>query len=210
MKQLLEAGVHFGHQTRRWNPKMARYIFTERNGIYIIDLQKTRPQAREVYRSSRSMSRRGKTRSCSSARRSRRRTPSAKRPSAPACPTSTSAGSAACSPTSRPSKSASRVCSELERMQRGPARSTCCRRKRQPASKDELEQLEQLLGGIKDMTRLPGALFIVDPRKERIAVAEARKLEDPDHRHRRHELRSRRDRLRHPGQRRRHPRRQAA
>ena len=90
MKQLLEAGVHFGHQTRRWNPKMAEYIYCERNGIYIIDLQKTVKKLEEAYAFVRA------TRSCSSAPRSRRPTPSRKRPPASACTTSTPAGSAAC------------------------------------------------------------------------------------------------------------------
>ena len=82
MKQLLEAGVHFGHQTRRWNPKMATYIYTERNGIYIVDLQKTVKKLEEAYNFVRQ--------------------PSVRRPSAATCTTSTPAGSAACSPTSRP------------------------------------------------------------------------------------------------------------
>ena len=89
MKQLLEAGVHFGHQTRRWNPKMAKYIFTERNGIYIIDLQKTVKTtsfATPLHRAARS---------CSSAPRSRLRSPSVTRLPAAACTMSTLAGWAA-------------------------------------------------------------------------------------------------------------------
>ena len=83
MKQLLEAGVHFGHQTRRWNPKMAQYIFTERNGIYIIDLQKTVKKLEEAYNFVRDLSMEART-SSSSARRSRRRNPLRKRRCAPA------------------------------------------------------------------------------------------------------------------------------
>ena len=94
MKQLLEAGVHFGHQTRRWNPKMAQYIFTERNGIYIIDLQKTVRKIDEAYMFVRDVAMEGKSIS-SSAPRSRRRSPSRPRPSAAACSTSTTAGWAA-------------------------------------------------------------------------------------------------------------------
>ena len=90
MKQLLEAGVHFGHQTRRWNPKMAPYIFTERNGIYIIDLQKTM----RMHRSKRSLLR--AARSCSSVPRSRRRTLSRLRPSVAVCSMSTAVGWVAC------------------------------------------------------------------------------------------------------------------
>ena len=92
MKSLLEAGVHFGHQTRRWNPKMAPYIYTERNGIYIIDLQKT---VKKPTTSSVILPPTART-SCLSARRSRRRTPSRKRRSASISIMSTPAGSAAC------------------------------------------------------------------------------------------------------------------
>ena len=84
MKNLLEAGVHFGHQTSRWNPKMKPYIFGARNGIYIIDLQQTVKMFRDAYGFVRDRIGAGRRRSCSSARRSRRRTPSAKRPSAAA------------------------------------------------------------------------------------------------------------------------------
>ena len=95
MKELLEAGVHFGHQTRRWNPKMKRFIFTERGGIYIIDLTQTQELLDEAYNfAKRSPS--GTARCSSSARRSRRRTPSATRRAASACRTSTTAGSAGC------------------------------------------------------------------------------------------------------------------
>ena len=95
MRQLLESGVHFGHQTRRWNPKMKRFIFTERNGIYIIDLQQSLSYIDDAYEFVKQTSRTA-ARSCSSAPRSRRRSPSPSRPPAWACPTSTSAGSAAC------------------------------------------------------------------------------------------------------------------
>ena len=95
MKQLLEAGVHFGHQTRRWNPKMAPYIYTERNGIYIIDLQKTVKKLEEAYNFVRDLAANGSP-SCSSAPRSRHRTLSRKRLSVSASTTSTHAGSAAC------------------------------------------------------------------------------------------------------------------
>ena len=103
MKQLLEAGVHFGHQTRRWNPKMKKYIFTERNGIYIIDLQKTVKKLDEAYN----------------------------------------------------------YVKEVAKLEL------------------EMEKLDKYLGGVKNMKTLPKAMFIVDPHKERIAVAEARKLNIP-------------------------------
>ena len=95
MKQLLEAGVHFGHQTRRWNPKMATYIFTERNGIYIIDLQKTVKKLEEAYFFVRDMAASGKS-SCLSAPRSRHRTQSRKRLSVAVSSTLTHVGWAAC------------------------------------------------------------------------------------------------------------------
>ena len=94
MKQLLEAGVHFGHQTRRWNPKMAKYIFTERNGIYIIDLQKTVKKVDEAYAFLRTLQRKARA-SSSSARRSRLRKPSKKKLRVLASSMSTSVGSAA-------------------------------------------------------------------------------------------------------------------
>ncbi len=96
MKQLLEAGVHFGHQTRRWNPKMATYIYTERNGIYIIDLQKTVKKLEEAYFFVRDMAASGASPSCSSARRSRHRTQSRKKRNDAVSSMSTRAGWAAC------------------------------------------------------------------------------------------------------------------
>ena len=95
MKQLLEAGVHFGHQTRRWNPKMATYIYTERNGIYIIDLQKTVKKLEEAYSFVRDLAANGQS-ILFVGTRSRHRTPSRKRLSVSASTTSTPAGSAAC------------------------------------------------------------------------------------------------------------------
>ena len=99
IKDLLEAGVHFGHQTRRWNPKMKQYIFGERNGIYIIDLQKTHRLLQDALQFVQDLAAQGKT-SCSSAPSARRRRRSPRRPSAAACPSSPSAGWAACSRTS--------------------------------------------------------------------------------------------------------------
>jgi ribosomal protein S2, bacterial type len=95
MKQLLEAGVHFGHQTRRWNPKMAQYIFTERNGIYIIDLQKTVRKVDEAYAFVRDIAMEGKS-ILFVGTKSRPRNPSNPKPSAATCSTSTTAGWAAC------------------------------------------------------------------------------------------------------------------
>ena len=95
MKQLLEAGVHFGHQTRRWNPKMAEYIYCERNGIYIIDLQKTVKKLEEAYAFVRGLAEKGDTILFVGTKK-QATTPSRKRPPASACTTSTPAGSAAC------------------------------------------------------------------------------------------------------------------
>ncbi len=95
MKSLLEAGVHFGHQTRRWNPKMAPYIYTERNGIYIVDLQKTVKKLEEAYAFVRQLSENGRVLCCSSAPRSRLRRPSRKRPPAAVSTMSTLVGWAA-------------------------------------------------------------------------------------------------------------------
>ena len=116
MKQLLEAGVHFGHQTSRWNPKMKPYIFGARNGIYIIDLQQTVKLFRDAFDFVRDLVGAAAAQCCSSAPRSRRRTRSAKRRSAAACSTSTTAGSAACSPTSRPSRQSIERLKKLEEM----------------------------------------------------------------------------------------------
>ena len=96
MKELLEAGVHFGHQTKRWNPKMKEYIFGERNGIYIIDLQKTLKMFKDASKFVTDLCAQRQDRSSSSAPSARRRTRSPKKPTAAACPTSTSAGWAAC------------------------------------------------------------------------------------------------------------------
>ena len=126
MKQLLEAGVHFGHQTRRWNPKMAEYIFTERNGIYIIDLQKSVKKLEEAYNFVRELSAEGKS-----------------------------------------------------------VLFVGTKKQAQDSVKEEAERAgayyvnARWLGGIKDMKKLPGAMFIVDPRKEKIAIAEAKKLNIP-------------------------------
>ena len=106
MKQLLEAGVHFGHQTRRWNPKMAEYIFTERNGIYIIDLQKSVKKLEEAYNFVRELSAEGKN------------ILFRKRLSAPALTMSTRDGWAVCSPTSPPSAEGSPVSSSSARCRR--------------------------------------------------------------------------------------------
>ena len=177
MKQLLEAGVHFGHQTRRWNPKMAKYIFQERNGIYIIDLQKTVIKMREVYAAVTAMSRQGKIFLFVG---TKKQAQEAVREEAERCGMyfvnqRWLGGTLTNFQTIQ--KRISRL-RELER-QRDTGMLEILPKKEVSKLTDELDRLERFLGGIKDMPRLPDALFIVDPRKERIAVLEARKLRIP-------------------------------
>jgi len=177
MKQLLEAGVHFGHQTRRWNPKMDRYIFTERNGIYIIDLQKTVKKVEEAYNFVRQIASEGKTvlfvgtkkQAQDSVRDEARR----------------SGGyfvnqrwlGGTLTNFSTIQKRIERL-RALETMEMDGTFEVLPKKEVILLHKEQ-ERLEKFLGGIKDMKKLPGALFIIDPRKERIAVAEARKLGIP-------------------------------
>ena len=177
MKQLLEAGVHFGHQTRRWNPKMARYIFTERNGIYIIDLQKTVKKMDEAYNFVRDISTEGgmllfvgtKKQAQESIREE------ALRCGMPYVNARWLGGMLTNFRTIR---------RRIERMEqlntmREDGTFDMLPKKEVIKLELEMEKLEKFLGGVKNMDRLPKALFIVDPRKERIAVAEARKLNIP-------------------------------
>jgi small subunit ribosomal protein S2 len=177
MKQLLEAGVHFGHQTRRWNPKMAKYIFQERNGIYIIDLQKTVIKLREVYAAVTAMSRQGKIFLFVG---TKKQAQEAIREEAERCGMyfvnqRWLGGTLTNFQTMQ--KRITRL-RELER-QRDTGMLEILPKKEVSKLTDELDRLERFLGGIKDMPRIPDALFIVDPRKVRIAVLEARKLRIP-------------------------------
>ena len=177
MKQLLEAGVHFGHQTRRWNPKMARYIFTERNGIYIIDLQKTVKKLEEAYMFARDVAANGdnvlfvgtKKQAGESIKEE------AERAGAHYVNARWLGGMMTNFKTIR------RRIQRLEQLRKMQEDGTFDRLPKKEVGKLELEieKLEKYLGGIKTMDKLPGALFIVDPRKERIAVAEAKKLGIP-------------------------------
>lgn len=177
MKQLLEAGVHFGHQTRRWNPKMAQYIFTERNGIYIIDLQKTVRKLEEAYMFVRDVSASGKDvlfvgtkkQAGDSVREE------AERAGAHYVNARWLGGMMTNFKTIR-----TRI-HRLEQLLKMEQDGTFDRLPKKEAVKLtlEIEKLEKFLGGIRNMTKLPGAIFVVDPRKERIAVAEARKLGIP-------------------------------
>ena len=177
MKQLLEAGVHFGHQTRRWNPKMAKYIFTERNGIYIIDLQKTVKKLDEAYNFVREVSAEGgsilfvgtKKQAQESIREEATR----------------------CGMHFVNARWLGGMLTNFRTIRRRIDRMEQINKMREDGTFDmlpkkevaklelELEKLEKFLGGVKEMGGLPKAMFIVDPRKERIAVSEARKLNIP-------------------------------
>ncbi|GMA49011.1 30S ribosomal protein S2 [Alicyclobacillus contaminans] len=177
MKQLLEAGVHFGHQTRRWNPKMARYIFTERNGIYIIDLQKTVRKVEEAYQFVRELAAEGKTILFVG---TKKQAQEAVAEEAERCGMfyvnqRWLGGTLTNFPTIQ--KRIARLV-ELEKMEEDGTFSVLPK-KEVILLKKEKERLEKFLGGIKKMKRIPDAMFIIDPRKERIAVAEARKLGIP-------------------------------
>ena len=177
MKQLLEAGVHFGHQTRRWNPKMAPYIFTERNGIYIIDLQKTVRKLEEAYMFVRDVAANGDT--------------------VLFVGTKKQAGDSIREEAERAGvhfvnarwlggmltnfRTIRQRIGRLEQLRAMEEDGTFERLPKKEVVKLqlEIEKLEKFLGGIKNMNKLPGALFIVDPRKEKIAVSEAKKLDIP-------------------------------
>jgi len=177
MKQLLEAGVHFGHQTRRWNPKMAQYIFTERNGIYIIDLQKTVKKLEDAYMFIREVSAEGKEvlfvgtkkQAADSIREE------AERAGAHYVNARWLGGMLTNFKTIR------RRIDRLEQLRRMEEDGTfeLLPKKEVIKLKLQIERLEKFLGGIQNMKRAPGALFVVDPRKEKIAVVEAKKLGIP-------------------------------
>ena len=177
MKQLLEAGVHFGHQTRRWDPKMAEYIFQARNGIHIIDLQKTSKKLDEAYKVIKEQAEEGKT----------------------VLFVGTKKQAQECV------KEAAQKCNmyyvdqrwlggmltnfktiegRIQRLKDLETMSTdgtfeVLPKKEVAGLKNEMEKLEKNLGGIKDMKEMPGVMFVVDPKKERIAILEARKLGIP-------------------------------
>ncbi len=177
MKQLLEAGVHFGHQTRRWNPKMAPYIFTERNGIYIIDLQKTVKKLEEAYMFTRDIVAQGGE--------------------VLFVGTKKQAGDSVKEEAERCNmhyvnarwlggmmtnfKTIRHRIDRLAQLRKMEEDGTFALLPKKEVSKlnIEIEKLEKFMGGIKNMTKLPSVLFVVDPRKEKIAVSEARKLGIP-------------------------------
>ena len=177
MKQLLEAGVDFGHQTRRWNPKMAEYIYCERNGIYIIDLQKTVKKLEEAYNFVRTLAENGQT--------------------ILFVGTKKQAADAVKEEASRVgmyyvnARWLGGMLTNFKTMRTRIDRLAQLKKMQEDGTFDmlpkkevmkhlgEIEKLEKYLGGVKEMKKLPGALFIVDPRKERNAIAEAHKLGIP-------------------------------
>ena len=177
MKQLLEAGVHFGHQTRRWNPKMAPYIFTERNGIYIIDLQKTVKKVDEAYDFLRSVAEEGKSILFVGTKKQAQEAVKEEALKSGMFYVNERWLGGMMTNFATIRKSINRL-KEIEAMEEDGTFEVLSK-KEVLALKREQEKLEKSLGGIKDMEELPGALFIVDPRKERIAVAEAKKLNIP-------------------------------
>jgi len=177
MKQLLEAGVHFGHQTRRWNPKMAPYIFTDRNGIYIIDLQKTVKKVEEAYNFVKQVIADGESILFVG---TKKQAQDVVKEEAEKCGMfyvnhRWLGGMLTNFQTIR--KRVDRL-NEVERMEQDEV-FNLLPKKEVAELIHERERLQKFLGGIKEMKRLPAALYVIDPRKEHIAVAEARKLGIP-------------------------------
>ena len=177
MKQLLEAGVHFGHQTRRWNPKMAEYIYMERNGIYIIDLQKTVKKLEEAYDFVRTLAENGETVLFVGTKKQAQEAvkEEAERVGMYYVNARWLGGMLTNFRTMR-----TRVerLAQLKKMQEDGT-FDMLPKKEVMKHLGEMAKLEKYLGGVKDMKKLPGALFVIDPRKEHIAIAEARKLHIP-------------------------------
>ena len=177
MKQLLEAGVHFGHQTRRWNPKMATYIYTERNGIYIIDLQKTVKKLEEAYNFVRSLAAEGKSVLFVGTKKQAQDAvkEEAERGGMYYVNARWLGGMLTNFKTMR-----GRIdrLNQLKKMQEDGT-FDMLPKKEVMKLLGEIEKLEKYLGGVVEMKKLPGALFVVDPRKEHIAVTEARILGIP-------------------------------
>ena len=177
MKQLLEAGVHFGHQTRRWNPKMAKFIFTERNGIYIIDLQKTVKKIDEAYKF---MLEVAETRKPILFVGTKKQAQEAIKEEAQRCGMYfvNERWLGGMLTNHRTIKTRIQKLRELEAMEEDGTFEVLPK-KEVIKLRAEKEKLEKFLGGVKDMPELPAALFVVDPRKENIAIQEAHRLGIP-------------------------------
>ncbi len=177
MKQLLEAGVHFGHQTKRWNPKMAEYIFQARNGIHIIDLQKTSKKIDEAYKFIKELSEEGKDILFVGTKKQ-----------AQECIKEAAVKSEMFYIDQRwlggMLTNFKTIRKRVDRLKKLEAMETdgtfeALTKKEVAKLKNEMEKLEKNLGGIKEMKKLPGAIFVIDPQNERIAIQEARKLKIP-------------------------------
>ncbi len=177
MKQLLEAGVHFGHQTRRWNPKMATYIYTERNGIYIIDLQKTVKKLEEAYNFVREMSANGGNLLFVG---TKKQAQDAIKEEAARCGGYyvNARWLGGMLTNFRTMRTRIDRLAQLRKMEEDGT-FAMLPKKEVIKHQAEIEKLEKYLGGVKEMKKIPAALFIVDPRKESNAIAEARKLNIP-------------------------------
>ena len=177
MKQLLEAGVHFGHQTRRWNPKMATYIYTERNGIYIIDLQKTVKKLEEAYNFVREISANGGNVLFVG---TKKQAQDAIKEEAARCGGYyvNARWLGGMMTNFRTMRTRIDRLAQLRKMEEDGT-FAMLPKKEVIGLQAEIEKLEKYLGGVKEMKKLPAALFIVDPRKERNAIAEAHKLGIP-------------------------------
>ena len=177
MKQLLEAGVHFGHQTRRWNPKMAEYIFTERNGIYIIDLQKTVKKIEEAYDFVREIAKDGGEVLFVGTKKQAQETikEEAIRVGMHYVDARWLGGMLT------NFKTIKKRIDRLEQLHKMEEDGTfdLLPKKEVSILMGEMEKLEKYLGGIKNLKKTPAAMFVVDPRKEKIAISEAKKLGIP-------------------------------
>ena len=177
MKQLLEAGVHFGHQTRRWNPKMAPYIYTERNGIYIIDLQKTVKKLEEAYNFVRDTSANGGNILFVG---TKKQAQDAIREEAARCGGYyvNARWLGGMLTNFRTMRTRIDRLAQLRKMEEDGT-FAMLPKKEVIKHQGEIAKLEKYLGGVKEMKKIPAAMFIVDPRKERNAIAEAKKLNIP-------------------------------
>ena len=177
MKSLLEAGVHFGHQTRRWNPKMATYIYTERNGIYIIDLQKTVKKLEEAYNFVRDTAANGGNILFVG---TKKQAQDAIKDEAARCGGYyvNARWLGGMLTNFRTMRTRIERLAQLRKMEEDGT-FAMLPKKEVIKHQAEIEKLEKYLGGVKEMKKIPAALFIVDPHKERNAIAEAKKLNIP-------------------------------
>jgi small subunit ribosomal protein S2 len=177
MKQLLEAGVHFGHQTRRWNPKMKKYIFTERNGIYIIDLQKTVKKVEEAYNFLKEIAANGGTVLFVGTKKQAQESVKEEAIRSGQFYVNQRWLGGTLTNFETIQKRIKRL-KDIEKMEADGVFDVLPK-KEVIQLKKEWDRLEKFLGGIKEMKSIPDAIFVIDPRKERIAVAEAHKLNIP-------------------------------